>query len=160
MAWGEAFYRKATAKVEERTGETVDAIGWGSRGGALARVIATEAIDGAEAVLGTGSSALRTPTAHMLAPGGARGARLPLNFLVVLTASSLRLFGVRNSWRGVKLKREIGALPRARLTLEQREHGPVRRFYLHAPDGSGVVFDMARVKLTLAFAESLATSLA
>ncbi len=53
MAWGDGFYRKAAAKVEERTGERVEVIGWASRSGAMGAVIAGTVLRGAETAAGS-----------------------------------------------------------------------------------------------------------
>jgi len=156
MAGGEEFFRKATEIVEERTGEKVDVIGWGSRTGAMASVI-SGSID---ALGGSGEPTLGTPRGRMSASEGRKGAKLPLNFLVVLTPTTLRLFGVRNSWRGVSVKEEVGVLPREGLKVEVHDAGPMIRFHLEASDGSGVGFEMARVAIATRFAEDLQAALA
>ena len=64
MAWGDGFYRKAAAKVEERTGERVEVIGWASRSGAMGAVIAGTVLRGAETAAGS------PVVAGTAAPGG------------------------------------------------------------------------------------------
>jgi hypothetical protein len=160
MAWGDAFYRKAAAKVEERTGEQVDVIGWASRPGAMASVIRSEAIKGLEAAGGGGTTGgVAAPRGHMTAADGGKGAKLPMSFLVALTPTALRVFAFRKTWFGVKLKKQLGELPRDGLELQTQDTGVVRRFHLAAADGSALVFEMNRVKWTKRFTEQLSTAL-
>ena len=52
MAWGDSFYRKASAKIEAQIGEPVEVIGWASRSGAMGAVIAGKVVGGAEVAIG------------------------------------------------------------------------------------------------------------
>jgi hypothetical protein len=62
MAWGDAFYRKATEQVEAHIGEPVELIGWASRSGAMGSVIAGTVARGAatamDSAIVTGVSAI------------------------------------------------------------------------------------------------------
>jgi hypothetical protein len=160
MAWGDGFYRKAEEKVQDRVGEPVEVIGWASRTGAMGALVASELLAGAGAVAGSplriGS---RAPSGRMLGPGGEKGAKLPLNFLVAVTPSSVRAFGLRKTWFGLKLKRELGVLPRAGITLESADSGLTKRFHLAGRDGSALAFEMTRSKWTTRFADQLEAAL-
>jgi hypothetical protein len=160
MAMGDRFYSKARAKVEERTGEPVEIIGWASRSGAMGAVIAGQVLRGVDAAggnpIGLGTS---IPAGRMSAPGGGKGARLPLNFLVALTPNGMHLFGVRNGWTGVKLKKELGVLPRDGLRLATKDGGITKQFHLQSGDGSAVGFEMTRCKFTTRFAEDLGAAI-
>lgn len=160
VAWGDAFYRKAAAKVEERTGEPVNVIGWASRSGAMNAVIGSEVIRGVGAAAGSGmTGGVAAPRGHMTAAGGGKGAKLPMNFLVALTPTALRVYSFRKTWFGLKLKKQLGELPRDGLELQTQDTGVVRRFQLAAADGSALVFEMNRVKWTKNFTEQLTSAL-
>ena len=45
-----------------------------------------------------------------------KGTRLPMNFMVALTPTAFRVFKIRKTWTGVKIKKELGALPQGRPT--------------------------------------------
>jgi hypothetical protein len=160
MAWGDGFYRKATEKVEARIGEPVELIGWASRSGAMGSVIAGTVARGAgtamDSAIVTGVSA---PRGRMQAQEGAKGARLPMNFLVVLTPSALRVLEIKRGWSGTKVKRELGALPRESLRVAIEEGGVTKQFRLDGADGSAVAFEMARSKFATRFAEELRAAL-
>jgi hypothetical protein len=157
MAWGDGFYRKATAKVEARIGEPVELIGWASRSGAMGAVIAGTALRGAETALGGAiTGGVSAPRGRMRTSGGDKGARLPMNFMVVLTPSALRVFAIRKTaWTGVKIKKELGTLPREGLHVEIDEAGITKRFRVNGADGSSLSFEMTRSKFATTFAEDL-----
>ena len=159
-ALGDGFYRKARAKIEAQIGEPVEVLGWASRSGAMGAVIGGELLRGVDAAggnpIGLGAS---VPRGHMVAPGGAKGARLPVNFLVALTPNALRVFALRKTWTGLKLKKELGALPREGLQLSVDAGGMTKRFKLDAADGSGLGFEMTRSKFATTFADELHAAL-
>ena len=160
MAWGDGFYRKARAKVEQRTGETVEVIGWASRSGAMGAVIAGTALRGAEAAAGSAVQAgVAAPRGRMQAGGGEQGARLPMNFMVALTPTAFRVFKIRKTWTGLKLKKELGSLPRKGLHVEIEDGGIVKRFRLAGADGSALGFEMTRSKFATTFADELRAAL-
>lgn len=160
MALGDRFYSRAKEKVEQRTGEPVDVLGWASRTGAMGAVIAGQVLRGADVAggnpIGLGTS---IPGDRVTGPGGEKGARLPINFLVALTPSSLRLFSVRNGWTGTKVKKELGTLPRDGLKLSVEDGGITKRFLLQGADGSAVGFEMTRSKFATTFADDLRAAL-
>src|ERR1051326_6284341 len=125
MAYGDRFYRKAREKLEAHVGEPVEVIGWAARTGAMNAVIANQ--------LGLGGMA---PRGRMVAAGGEQGAKLPLNFLVALTPTALRVFRFRRGWTGIRIKKELGALPREGLELSIEDAKATKRFHLRATDGS------------------------
>jgi hypothetical protein len=161
VAWGDGFYRKAKAKVETRIGEPVQLIGWASRSGAMASVLAGAALRGAETAMGspivTGAAA---PRGRMQAGDGGKGARLPMNFMVVLTPTAFRVLKIRKTWFGVSIKKELGALPREGLRVEIEEAGITKRFRLDGADGSALGFEMTRSKFATTFADDLRAALA
>jgi hypothetical protein len=161
MALGDRFYAKAKQKVEDRVGEPVEVLGWASRSGAMGAVIGGTLMRGADVAsgnpIGLGTS---IPRGHMNAPGGAKGAKLPVNFLVALTPSAMRVFSVSNGWGGAKVKKELGVLPRAGLQLAVEDGGVTKRFQLQAADGSGIGFEMTRSKFATTFADDLQSALA
>jgi hypothetical protein len=111
-----------------------------------------------------GSAALGTPEglaprSRMKADGGGKGARLPTTFMVVLTPAAFRAFKFRRTWLGLRITRELGALPRERLRLETSDKGMVKRFHLVGADGSEISFEMNRVAFTTRFAEDLTVAL-
>jgi hypothetical protein len=161
MAWGDGFYRKAAEKVEARVGEPVELIGWASRSGAMGAVIAGTVLRGAETALGGGAvNGVAAPRGRMQAGGGDKGARLPMNFLVALTPTALRVFGVRKTWTGVKLKSELGTLPREGLRAAVEDGGVTKRFRFDGADGSALSFEMTRSSFATKFADDLRAALA
>ncbi len=66
-------------------------------------------------------------------------------------AAALRVFSLRKGWAGVKIKKELGTLPRDGLLLAVEEAGIRKRFHLQATDGSAVGFEMARSKFATTF---------
>jgi hypothetical protein len=160
MALGDGFYEKARKKIEERIGEPVEVIGWASRSGAMSAVIATTVVRGAETAMdapvvtgGTG------PSSRMASGGGEKGARLPMNFMVVLTPTAFRVLKIRKGWSGLKIKGELGALPREDLRLDVKDGGMTKQFRLDAADGSAVGFEMTRSKFATRFADELSAAL-
>ena len=154
MAWGDRFYGKARAKVESRTGEPVELISMASRTGAMNAFVAGK----------VGSAALGTPEglaprSRMRTGSGGQGARLPTTFMVALTPTAFRAFKFRRSWFGLKITKELGALPRPGLHLETGDKGMVKRFHLAGADGSAISFEMNRVGFTTKFADDLTTAL-
>ena len=154
MAWGDRFYRKAREKVEARTGERVELISMASRTGAMDAFVTGK----------IGSAALGTPEG--LAPRsriqtdrGGKGASLPTTFIVALTPTAFRVFKFRRTWLGLKITKELGALPREGLRLETNDKGMVKRFHLAGADGSAIGFEMNRVGFTTKFADDLTTAL-
>jgi hypothetical protein len=160
MALGDRFYAKAKQKVEERVGEPVEVLGWASRSGAMGAVIAGQVARGVDVAggnpIGLGTS---IPKGHMVAEGGGKGTKLPINFLVALTPNALRVFAVSNGWGGAKVKKELGALPRAGLQLAVEDGGVTKKFQLQASDGSAIGFEMTRSKFASTFAEDLQAAL-
>ena len=156
MALGDGFYSKAKTKIEAQIGEPVEVLGWASRSGAMGAVIGGELLRGADVAggnpIGLGTS---IPRGHMAAPGGEKGAKLPVNFLVALTPSAVRVFALRKTWTGLKLKKELGTLPREGLQLSVDEGGITKRFKLDAADGSGIGFEMTKSKFATKFADDL-----
>jgi hypothetical protein len=160
MAIGDGFYSKAKAKIEAQVGEPVEVLGWASRSGAMGAVISGELLRGVDVAsgnpIGLGAS---VPRGNMAAAGGGKGAKLPMNFLVALTPSAFRVFALRKTWTGLKLKKELGTLPRDGLQLAVEDGGVTKRFQLEATDGSGIAFEMTRSKFATTFADSLRSAL-
>jgi hypothetical protein len=154
VAWGDRFYRKARDKVEARTGERVELISMASRTGAMNAFVAGK----------LGSAALGTPEglappSRMQTGAGGKASRLPTTFMVALTPTAFRVFKFRRSWFGLKITKELGALPREGLRLETNDTSMVKRFRLAGADGSAISFEMNRVGFTTRFAGDLATAL-
>lgn len=161
MALGDGFYRKAKAKIEARIGEPVEVLGWASRSGAMTAVLAGTVLRGAETALGSAVAAgTAVPGGRMRDADGGKGARLPINFLVALTPTALRVFALRKTWTGLRLKKELGRLPREGLRLQVEDATVVKRFRLDGADGSAVGFEMTRSKFATTFAEDLRAALA
>lgn len=149
MAWGDGV------------GEPVEVIGWASRSGAMASVIAGSVLRGAETAADSAVVAgVATPRGRMQAGDGDKGARLPLNFMVALAPTALRVFNVRKTWTGVKIKKEIGVLPRVGLQVDVEDGGVTKRFRLDGADGSAISFEMTRSKFATSFADDLRAALA
>jgi hypothetical protein len=160
MAAGDGFYRKAAKKIEDRIGEPVEVIGWASRSGAMGALVAGSVLRGAETAMGSGvATGAAAPRGRMRGDGGSKGARLPLNFMVALTPSAFHVFKIRKTWRGLKLQKELGVLPRDGLRAEIGEGGLTLRFRLDAADGSALAFEMTRSKFARTFAEELQAAL-
>jgi hypothetical protein len=161
MAWGDRFYDKAREKIEQRVGEPVEVIGWASRSGAMGALIAGTALRGAETLADspvvTGAKA---PGGRMRTAEGGKGTRLPMNFMVALTPNALRVFKIRKTYTGVKIQKELGALPRQGLRAEIDDGGVTKRFRLEGADGSALGFEMTRSKFATTFAEDLRAALA
>lgn len=161
MAWGDGFYRKATERIEQRIGEPVEVIGWASRSGAMGAVVAGTVLRGAETAMDsplvTGAAA---PARRMRTGDAGKGTRLPMNFIVALTPTAFRVFKIRKTWTGVKIKKELGALPRGGLRIEIDDGGITKRFRLDGADGSALGFEMTRSKFATSFAEDLRAALA
>jgi hypothetical protein len=161
MAWGDRFYRQATEKVQAKSGEPVELITRAGRPGAMGALVGGEVLRGIDvaggSTIGVGGAA--APGGRMIAAGGGKGARLPLNFLVALTPTALRVFTVRPGWIRVKVRKELGVIPRDGLQLAMADGGLVKRFRLDATDGSGIAFEMTKCKFTTSFAENLRAAL-
>jgi hypothetical protein len=69
------------------------------------------------------------------------------------------VFKFRRSWFGLKITKELGALPRAGLRLDTNDSGVVTNFHLTGTDGSAISFEMNRVAFTKRFADDLVTAL-
>jgi hypothetical protein len=110
-----------------------------------------------ESAIVTGVSA---PRGRMQAEEGAKGARLPMNFMVVLTPTALRVLKIKKGWTGTKVKQELGALPREGLRVEIEDGGVTKQFRIEGADGSAIAFEMARSKFATRFAEELGAALA
>jgi hypothetical protein len=152
MAWGDRYYRKATAAVEKRNGETVVKVGLGSRPGAMAATARGEAWT----LTGFGSGS-RIPTSKIQRENG-KNTRLPTSFLVAVTPTRVHVFKVRNSWGSVRLKRELGVFDRDGLTVDVSGQR-VKRFTLHSPaDGQTMTFEMMSHRVTDELAEALRRS--
>lgn len=160
MAAGERFYLQAAKKIEARIGEPVELIGWASRSGALGAVVAGTVLRGAETALDSGIiSGVAAPRGRMRTDAAGRGARLPMNFMVVLTPNAFRVFKIRKTWTGVKIKTELGVLPRGGLRAEIADGAMTKRFRLDGADGSGIGFEMTRSKFATDFADDLRAAL-
>ena len=83
-----------------------------------------------------------------------------MNFMVALTPTAFRVFKIRKTWTGVKIKKELGALPREGLRIEIDDGGITKRFRLDGADGSALGFEMTRSKFATSFAEDLRAALA
>jgi hypothetical protein len=161
MAWGDGFYRKAREKIETRIGERVEVIGWASRSGAMTAVLAGAALRGAETAMGGAIVAgAAAPRGRIQTGGEGKGARLPMNFMVVLTPTAFRVFKIRKTWTGVRIKKELGALPREGLQVKIDDAGVSKRFRLDGADGSALGFEMTRSKFATTFADDLRAALA
>jgi hypothetical protein len=160
MAWGDRFYRGAQRKIEDRTGEPVEVIGWASRSGAMGALVAGTVLRGAEtAADGPIATGVAAPRGRMQAGDGGKGARLPMNFMVALTPTALRVFKIRKTWFGVKLKKELGAMARDGLRVSVDDGGLTKRFRLDGADGSALAFEMTRSKFATRFADDLRSAL-
>jgi hypothetical protein len=161
MAWGDGFYRKAREKIENRIGEPVEVIGWAGRSGATAAVLAGAALRGAETAMDSAVVAgAAAPRGRMQTGGAGKGTRLPMNFMVVLTPTAFRVFKIRKTWTGLKIKEELGALPREGLQVEIDDAGINKYFSLKGADGSALGFEMMRSKFATTFADDLRATLA
>jgi hypothetical protein len=161
MAWGDGFYRKAREKVEARVHEPVEVIGWASRAGSMNAVLGGAVLRGAASAANSPIVAgTAVPGSKMHAGDGGKDVRLPLNFLVALTPTTFRVFKIRKTWTGLKLKKDLGALPRDGLQVETSDGGVAKRFSLHAADGSSITFEMTRSKFATTFADDLRAALA
>jgi hypothetical protein len=155
MAWGDRFYRTAATKVAARVGEPVELISMASRTGAMNAFVA-----GKTSSIGLGTPEGLAPRSRMkTGDGGVKGARLPTTFLVALTPTAFRVFKFRRTWFGLRIRAELGALPRERLQLETSDHGVTKQFRLVGSDRSEIRFEMNRVKFTMKFADDLSTAL-
>jgi hypothetical protein len=161
MAWGDSFYRKASAKIEGQIGEPVEVIGWASRSGAMGAVIAGKVAGGAEVALGgSNASFMGIPGDRMKVAGNDKGVKLPVNFMVVLTPSALRVLKISKGWTGLKIKGELGAIPRDGLALAIEDAKVTKQFQLAGSDGSAIRFEMTRSKFATSFSEQLEAALA
>ena len=155
MAWGDRFYRKAGAKVAARVGEPVELITMASRTGAMNAFVA-----GKVGSIGLGAPEGSAPRSRMRTrDGGGKGVRLPTTFMVALTPTAFRVFKFRRTWFGLRIRTELGALPREGLQLETSDHGLAKQFRLAGADGSEIRFEMNRVKFTIKFADDLSSAL-
>jgi len=154
MAWGDGFYRKAKGKVEARIGEPVELISMASRTGAM-----NAFVEGKFESDDLGSQEGLAPRSRMQTTAGADGQRLPTTFMVALTPTAFRVFKFRRSWFGLKITKQLGALPRAGLRLETNESGVVTNFHLTGTDGSAISFEMNRVAFTAKFVDELVSAL-
>jgi len=156
MAWGDSFYRKAGTKVAARVGEPVELISMASRTGAMNAFVA-----GKTSSIGLGTPEGLAPRSRMkTGDGGGKGVRLPTTFMVALTPTAFRVFKFGRTWFGLRIRAELGALPREGLQLETSDHGVTKQFHLTGADGSEIRFEMNRVKFTTKFADDLAAALA
>jgi hypothetical protein len=160
VAWADSFYLKARRKIEGQIGEPVEVIGWASRTGAMGSVIAGKMAGAADVALGgSNSSFMGIPGDRMRMAGDAKGVKLPVNFMVVLTPSALRVFKISNGWSGVKIKSELGTMPRAGLQLGIEDAKVTKQFELAGTDGSAIRFEMTKSKVATKFADELQAAL-
>jgi hypothetical protein len=158
---GDSFYAKAKDKIEAQIGEPVEVLGWASRTGAMGAVVGGKIVGGAGVALGGDSSSLMgIPGDRMHAPGSGKGEKLPINFMVALTPSALRVLKISRGISGVKIKGELGSLPRDGLRLAIEDAKMTKQFQLAGADGSGVRFEMTKSKFATKFAEELESALA
>jgi hypothetical protein len=122
-------------------------------GGALLRGAETAA----NSPIVTGTS---VPGAKMRAHDGGKGIPLPMNFMVALTPTAFRVFKIRKTWTGLKIKKELGTLPRDGLQVETTDGGVTKTFSLNGTDGSSITFEMTRSKFATTFADDLRAALA
>jgi hypothetical protein len=150
MAYGDRYYRKASAAVEKRVGEPPVRVGLASRPGATSAVLQGELL-GAIGVTG----GLRAPGGSITRENG-KDTRLPTSFLVAVTPTRVHVFKYRNGWFGVRLKRELGVFERDGLVVDVQGTG-MRRFTLHSPAaGQAMAFEMLKHRVTDELAEALA----
>jgi hypothetical protein len=102
MAWGDRFYSNAREKIEQRIGEPVEVIGWAGRSGAMGAVVAGTALRGAETAGSAIVTGVAAPRGGIQTGDGGKGTRLPMNFMVALTPTALRVFKIRKTWTGVR----------------------------------------------------------
>ena len=160
MAWGDGFYRKARRKIEDRIGEPVEVIGWASRTGAMGAMLASTALRGAETAMdGAVVTGVGAPGGRMRTGAAGKGTRLPMNFMVALTPSALRVFKIRKTWTGVRIKKEVGAIAREGLGVEISDGGISKRFQLEGAQGEALGFEMTRSKFATTFADELRRAL-
>ena len=154
MALGDRFYRKARDKVEVRTGEQVELISMASRTGR------DERIRRGQARLSRSRYARGRGTAFTDANQRWRQRWPPANDLHGRSyPTAFRVFKFRRSWFGLKITKELGALPRQGLRLETNDAGMVKHVHLAGADGSAMSFEMNRVGYTTRFADRLITAL-
>ncbi|HEY7632151.1 MAG TPA: hypothetical protein VH817_15700 [Thermoleophilaceae bacterium] len=160
MALGDSFYRKASEKIQSQIGEPVEVLGWASRTGAMGSVIAGKVVGGASVAMGgSNSSYMGIPGDRMQVAGDDKGVKLPINFMVVLTPSALRVFKISNGWSGVKIKGELGTMPRQGLQLGIEDAKVTKQFELAGTDGSAIRFEMTKSKFATKFADELEAAL-
>jgi hypothetical protein len=160
MALGDSFYRKASKKIEQQIGEPVEVIGWASRSGAMGAVIAGKVVGDADVALGgSNSSFMGIPGDRMRTPDGGKGVKLPINFMIALTPSALRVFKISNGWTGLKIKGELGTLPREGLQLAMGDAKITKQFQLAGTDGSAIRFEMTKSKFATQFEDNLEAAL-
>jgi hypothetical protein len=83
-----------------------------------------------------------------------------MSFLLALTPTSLYVLTVKQGWTGVKVKKQLGVLPRDGLRVWMDDGKVVKRFRVEATDGSAIAFEMNRGKWTSRFAADLEQALA
>ncbi len=134
MALGDSFDAKASEKIEQQIGEPVEVLGWASRTGAMGAVVTGKIVGGAGVALGgDGSSFMGIPGDRMQTGDRGKGVKLPINFMVVLTPTALRVLKISKGWTGLKIKGELGTLPREGLGLAIEDAKVTKQFQLAAP---------------------------
>jgi hypothetical protein len=147
----ESYFKNATARVEKLTGESVLAIGFCNRVGSMGAVIASA---GQELATGGELGGFTAPRGSLVKDG--KKVRLPLNFIVAVTPTSVHVYKHRMFWGRVKIKRELGSFDRGGLEVAVEDAKLTKRFALRSPSGgAAVAFEMTRSK----FADGLAAAL-
>jgi hypothetical protein len=161
MAWGDSFYAKAKDKIESQIGEPVEVLGWASRTGAMGAVVTGKIVGGAGVALGGDSSSfMGIPGDRMQTAEGGKGVKLPINFMIALTPTALRVLKISKGWSGVKIKGELGTLPREGLRLAIEDAKMTKQFQVAGADGSALRFEMTKSNFASKFADELESALA
>ncbi len=134
MALGDRYLASAQKAAEKRLGEPVLLVAFGSRTGAM-RALAIGA------AIGIGGMA---PGDKIHRPGG-KDTRLPLNFLIVVTARQVHLYRYKMLWGRTKIKKDLGTFERAGLHVEVGD-GRIRQFQILSDQPPQVMaFEMAKI---------------
>jgi len=105
------------------------------------------------AVAGAGGDARMSGRTRGSASSGGKRVKLPNSFAVAITPTTVHVFGWKNFWTKVTVKRELLTLPRAGLRVAVTPKGSTTFFHLRSePSGEELAFEMA----TLGFASAKA----
>ena len=134
MGLSDRYTANAIAAAAKASGEEILFATFASRTGAMASVVSG-------IVTGVGGLG---PRDKIRREAGA-DTKLPLNFLLAVTPTSVQFFAHKLFWGRVKIKRTLGVLPRAGLQVHVGQ-GAIRQFQLHAPNPpQTVAFEIATI---------------